>query len=349
MNCVSVRRALLLMCLLCVGLSGPMAAQEALKILAVRGQVTSSAGTKLMIGQTVGPTERITVASGGYVSFVHPNGRSLELKTPTTVAVRDLNQRLTRPTSSTSKKFASYVASELTETSEPIAFKSKRRGNMKTTGSVERASGDDVNAVDTVLRAVGAPGEIQALADLSAAKIEREGRVAIIMPRSTRLLSDTVLFTWRRTPRWTSYRLVVTDRRNAVVVTRETEDTSLTLPLRSLGIVAGELYTWRIEAAAQPSERTPEYALWLLDEAGRSEALAVLRELDSEQDDPSSAIALMIRAAALEDLGLIYDAYQTYQRVLVLEPGVRSYRRTVAEFLVRQSLTIEAYTVYESQ
>ncbi len=343
---------LVAICCVWIGVAGLLharVAQESLKVLAVRGNVTLAGGAKLSVGQQLAISDRVTVGSGGYASITHPNGRTAELKTPSTVTVRDLHQRLSKSTSSASSKFASYVASELTETSEPIAFRSKRRGNMKTTGSVERAAGDDVNAVDTVLRVVGAPGEVQALADLSSAKIEREGRLAVVMPRTTRLLSDTVTFTWRRTPKWDSYRLVILNRANAAVVTRETGDTAITLPLASLGIAPGELYSWRVEAKTQPSERTAEYGLWLLDGADEQQTRGLLDEIASGQDDPASAISLMIRAAAQEDLGLIYDAYNSYRRVVQLEPEVQSYRRAFAEFLVRQTLTIEAYSVYEAR
>ena len=339
-------------CFMLIATSGIMharVAQESLKVLAVRGNVTLIGGAKLSVGQQLALSDRVTLGAGGYMSITHPNGRTAELKTPSTVTVRDLHQRLSKSTSSASSKFASYVASELTETSEPIAFKSKRRGNMKTTGSVERAAGDDANAVDTVLRVVGAPGEVQALADLSAAKIEREGRLAVVMPRTTRLLSDTVTFTWRRTPKWGSYRLVITNRANLAVVARETGDTALTLTLATLGVKPGELYSWRVEATAQPSERTAEYGLWLLDGADARQTRGLLDEIASEQDDPASAIALMIRATAQEDLGLVYDSYNSYRRVVQLEPEVQSYRRAFAEFLVRQSLTIEAYSVYEAR
>ena len=329
-------------------MSHELHAQE-LKLLAVRGKVTTSSGAKLTAGQQLGMNDRVTIAAGGYVSVVHANGRTLEINKPSTVAVRDLHQRLTRPTSSASSKFASYVTSELTETSEPIAFKSKRRGNMKTTGSVERAAGDDVDAVDTVLRVVGAPGEVQALAAISSSKIERDGRVAIVMPRTTRLLSDSVTFVWRRTPKWKSYRLVITDRANTVIVNIETADTTMTLGLLAQGIKPGELYAWRIEASSQPSERTPEYSLWILNGSARRDAEALLDDVSSSQDNPESAIAMLIRAAVCEDLGLVYDAYRLYMGVVQAEPEIASYRRACAEFLLRHSLTIEAYNMYEAQ
>lgn len=340
--------ATIILALVVLSAAGVAVAQD-LKLLAVRGNVTSSAGAKMVAGQQLAVSDRITIASGGYVSVVHKNGRTLEIKKPSTVTVRDLQQRLTRPTSSASSKFASYVASELTEKNDPIAFRSKRRGNMKTTGSVERAAGDDVDAIDSALRIVGAPGEVQALAALSTSKIERDGRIAVVMPRSTRLLSDTVTFTWRRTPRWNSYRLIITDRANTVLVNKETTDTTVTLSLSALGVTSGELYSWHIEASTQPSERTPEYSLWVLNGRARADAESLLEDITSSQEDSQSAIAMLIRAAACEDLGLVYEAYLLYMRVVALEPEIDSYRRACAEFLVRHSLTIEAYSVYEPQ
>ncbi|MCX6141530.1 MAG: hypothetical protein NTX15_12045 [Candidatus Kapabacteria bacterium] len=322
-------------------------AQDKFKVLAVRGNITLDGGKKLAVGQNLKLTDKITVAKGSYASLAHINGRTVEVRKEGQIKISDLDKAASQKTGSVSGKFATYVVGELTEVSEPIAFKDGRRANMRTTGSVERAAGDEVNIADSVLRWVGGPGELQALAAVESSQIGSGEVFTVIMPRHTRLLNDSVTFLWHRSQKISRYKLVIVDRENSVVGTRETTDTTLALSMQGIGIKKGTLYYWHVEQSDDASERTPEYALWMVDGQDRATAEELVGSVMSESGDQGAAITSLVLAAAYEDQGLFYNAYVSYIDAMKNAPDVQNYKRIYAEFLIRQSLNLEAYLAYK--
>ena len=322
-------------------------AQVKFKVLAARGTVTVGSGSKVTIGQKLQASDKISIGKGGYASLAHTNGKTIELKKEGSYKVSDLDKKASVKSGSTSSKFASYVVKELTEVDEPISFKENKRANMRTTGSVERAAGDDVSVWDSVLVMIGGPGELQGLAFMDNKDIQSGNHFTAVMPRSTRLLSDTVQFIWHKSPKVQTYKMVVTNRENVVVKTLQTADTTVTMQLTQNGVVKGELYYWHIENANDASYATEEYAMYILDGSERMGSVQTINEVSSELEDSQDAIGLLVVATACEDQGLVYDAYQAYNKAVAAAPGVQTYKRLYAEFLKRQGLNLEAYNVYK--
>ncbi len=320
-------------------------AQVRFKVLAVRGKVMIG-NVQATLGKQLSESEKIVVPNNGYVSLAHVNGKIVELKKSGAYSIAELNKAAGRKTGSATDKFAAYVFSELTEVNEPISFSDNQRANMSTTGSVDRAAGNDVQAVDSILALVGGPGELRALAVVQEKGVESGAVLSVIMPRTTRLMSDSVEFVWHRSPRAASVTLVVLDQNNNVVFKRTTNDTALRIHLANEGIKEGELYYWHIEGGSDKSYRSDEYCLYPLPLSERTEVNTLLSSIRSEVDADESAIGSLILASIYEDRGLMYDAHRAYINALRLAPDIQNYKRMFAEFLRRQSLNLEAYLVY---
>lgn len=331
----------LLLVILCFS-AGVLHAQERFKVLAVRGQVSSGNGT-VKVGARLGLKDKLTVGKDGYVSLSHTNGRTLEVRKAGSYKVSDLDKDATKKGSSASSKFASYVASELTEVKEPDAFRDVHRGRMRTTGAVERANGDEVSVVDTVAQAVGGLGEAQHLAMVAYGSISKGRSIIAIMPRHTRLLGDSVAFQWHPSPNATGYRVVVQDRGGATVFERTVTDTMVVVP--SASIPEGQLCFWHLEAQGIDL-RSDAYGLFRLSGDERRSTEQVIASVRSEVDDDDGAIGSLVLAAAFEDQGLIADAYRAYDRAVRIAPDVQNYKRLFAEFLRRQGLDLDAYAAY---
>jgi len=341
-----MRASILLVCtILCASLSA--FAESSFKVIAVRGSVSSSRGSTLVIGTTLALSDKITLGSGGYVGLVHSNGRTLEIRKSGAYAMRDLDKAATKKSGSVNSKFASYVVNELTQTKDPIAFQDKHRANMRVTGAVERAAGDEVSALDTVANAVGGFGEAQRLAVVAYNSVSSGSMIMVVMPRSTRLTSDTVRFSWHRSPTRMEYTLRLYDRASKPVFERTVNDTSVVLDLRQCGVVPGQLQYWRVESASDPGLHSEEYGLYRLTGAELFATESVLTEVRLDVVDPEASVSKLILAAACEDQGLIYDAYCLFDSVIKEEPSVKNYKRMFAEFLQRQGLHAEAYEVYQ--
>lgn len=320
--------------------------QTGLKVLAVRGTVTIAAGKGLKVGQQLASSDKLTVGKNGYIGLAHPNGRTLEIRKEGAYQVKELTSKLSTGTGTASEKFARYIASELTEVEEPIAFSDKRRKNMKITGSVERAAGEDVAVGDTLLTYVGGPGELRSLAEMGTSNIGQGREFIAIMPRHSRILSDSVRFSWHPLPKSTAYKIVFTDRSGTAVASIQTRDTVQTIALSRNGVTEGNLFYWHVEDASDASRKSAQYGLYVITGNDRQQADELIKEVRSSLDDPTSALSHLILASVYEDLGLNHDAYISFRRAVEIAPGIVSYRRLYAEFLLRNSCNIDAFTVY---
>ncbi|MBS1560842.1 MAG: hypothetical protein JSS89_04490 [Bacteroidetes bacterium] len=322
-------------------------AENSVKVIAVRGTVSSTRGAKLAIGTVLALTDKITVGNDGYVGLVHTNGRTLELRKAGTYGVRDLDKMATKKSGSVNSKFATYVVNELTETKEPIAFQDKHRANMRVTGAVERAAGDEVSVMDTLANAVGGLGDAQRLAVVAYGNVSSSATIMVVMPRSTRLLRDTVRFSWHRDPKTSEYRVRIIDRNEKTVFERTTTDTFMMVDLRQGGMAEGQLHLWHVERASDKSFHSDDYGLFRLTGADRQATEAVLSDVESDLVDPESSVSSLIMATVYEDQGLIYDAYMAFADAIAASPSVQNYKRMFAEFLRRHDLNAEAYEVYQ--
>jgi len=324
---------------------GSLFAQSNFKVLAVRGTVTGAKSAQLKVGQMVDNKDKITVKSAGYVSLAHKNGKAVEIRKAGTYNVKELDDKAKKQTGSATSKFAKYVVSELTEVQEPIEFTDARRAHMRTTGSVDRAYGEG-NFWDSVLTVVGAPGEMQALAAKDADAVASGARLSVIMPRHSRLLADSIAFLWHRSPKASGYKVVIVDRTNQPVHSHTLTDTLYIASLTDLGMKQGQLYYWHVEGSTDPGYRTDEYALYPLAGGERSSAENLIGEVNSELDADDAAIGKLVLAAAMEEMGLFYEAHRSYKDAVDLAPDIQNYKRLYAEFLHRQGLDQEAYAAY---
>ncbi len=320
-------------------------AQARFKVLAVRGKVM--VGSKAVtLGQQLKTSDKVVVPSSGYVSLAHVNGRTMELRKAGTFSVADLDKAASKKTGSATDKFAAYVLSELTEVKEPVSFTDDRRSQMKTTGAVDRAAGNDVQVWDSVLAIVGGPGELQALAVVQTSAVQSGSLFSVIMPRHTRLIGDTVAFVWHQSPKANSYKVVIVDARDQVVFFETIADTMLIRDLATLKLMPGSVYYWHVESASDASYRTDEYALYPLAGDERSSTESVISQIAGDLDPEQEAIGQLILASAFEEMGLTYDAHRAYSNAMNMAPDVQNYKRLFAEFLRRQGLNIEAYVAY---
>ncbi len=317
------------------------------KVLAVRGSVSVKGYATLKIGQQLTTKDQIKLGRDGYISMAHKTGKAVELSKSGTYKVKDLDAAASKKGKSSTSKFANYVADQLTETDDPIEFSDNRRTKMRTTGSVERAAGDEVNLWDSVLTVVGAPGEMAALSGKQAQDVKNGDLLAVITPTHTRLLGDSVAFIWHRSPKVKTYRVVVVGRDGTVTSTLESKDTVVVASLAALKLKAGQVYYWHLEDGGNASFTSDQYALYLLQGDERRSAESLLADVRSDYDTEDAAIGKLVLAAACEEMGLYQDAHMAYRQAVELAPDVQNYKRMYADFLKRQGLNMDAYAAYQ--
>lgn len=335
------------------------------KVLAVRGSVTLTGQKTIKIGQQITTKDQLKLGKDGYIGLSHDNGKAVELSKSGTYKVKDLDAAASKKGKSSTSKFASYVVEQLTEVDDPIEFSDNRRTKMRTTGSVERAAGDELNMQDSarsiarakadsavapargVLSRVGVPGEMLALSQKQEQDVHNGDLLAIVTPTHTRLLGDSVVFIWHRSPKVTTYRVVIIGRDGTAASALESKDTVVVASLAALKLNAGQVYYWHLEDGANASFKSDQYALYLLQGDERRSAEALLADVRSDYDTEDAAIGKLVLAAACEEMGLYQDAHMAYRKAVELAPDVQNYKRMYADFLKRQGLNMDAYAAYQ--
>ena len=345
MNTQFVRRASTALVVLMVAVV-TLSAQPRFKVLALRGSVSVKGQKSLKIGQQLSLKDQLKLGKDGYISLAHKNGGTVELRKAGKYKVKDLDAKASKQTGSSTSKFASYVVSQLTEVEDPIEFSDARRTKMRTTGSVERAAGDEVHLWDSVLAVVGGPGELQALAGKETQAVASGEKLGVITPTHTRLLGDSVAFIWHRSPKAAEYKVVVVDRNNSITASLKSSDTVIIASVDDLKLESGQVYYWHLEDARDPSMISDQFALYRLVGEERRSAEELVRSVQADYDTEQEAVGKLILAAAFEEMGLYYDAFVAYRGAIQIAPDVKNYKRMYADFLKRQGMNMDAYAAY---
>lgn len=319
-------------------------AQDKFRVLAVRGVATVNSGTKIKVGTKLKLTDKLSIGKGAYLSLAHNNGRTFELKKEGQYKVSDLDATASKKTRSASSKYTSYIVGELTEVQEPVSVTENRRAHMRTTGSVDRAVGDDVNLAESALKVVGAPDELFGLALVQKSEIGNGSGSTVIMPRNARLLPGNVLFSWYKSNGASSYMVVIRDRENAMVLSKQVSDTFLLESTSALKLQSGSLYYWTVSPADAPDKASDEYALYVVGEDQVKAVAEIVADVRGEFEDGDLAVMHLVLAAVYEDYGLTNSAHEEYQAAIGTSPDVWNYKTLYSEFLKRHGLPYAAYT-----
>jgi hypothetical protein len=314
-----------------------LAAGTGFKVLGVKGDVKSG-GKAIRIGQMLGPTTTLVVGKNGSCTLVHENGRTVPLKKAGTYKITDLEKAATAKTGSVSSKYAEYVYGELTEVQKPTALSDAHRGTMRTTGAVERATGDKVSVVDSIALRSGGLHGMEGVASSAYEDIFARDEITPIMPRNARIIDETVEFHWFRSSKCQAYRLHIEDPDKKTVFDQIILDTTFTATLTHLQLKPGILYYWHVERSDDEGLKSEEQSLFVLEETDRKVAQRTIDEIRAELG--SDASAEIILAAAYEDLGCTADAFIAYRRALAAAPGDAGYERLFLGFLKRNGLDL---------
>lgn len=334
--------------LVCMGLASACVTTEAqtrFTVLAVRGDVYNGKSS-VRVGNKLSTKDDITVKKGGYVSLAHVNGRAIEINKTGSYKVKQLDSDAKKKSGSSTSKFAKYVVDELTTLEDPIEFTSGRRGKMRTTGSVERALGDDVNVFDSVLTIVGGPNEIAALAGKQNNDVSTGAYILVLTPRDTRVATSSMKFLWKSAPKTSAYVVKIYDRNGNQTFSEEISDTTIRVDLNNAGVVKGQLSYWSVNAKDNANLASDEFSIYRLPTADELEITGLEMSIAEDYDSDNAAIGQLVLATAYEDMGLTYAAQMAYSNAISIAPSVQNYKRMYAQFLKRQGLNAEAYMVY---
>jgi hypothetical protein len=279
--------------------------EMAFKILAVNGQVSKkdvSSEVSAAVGQKLYSGDIITINQKGYVGLVHKSGRSLELKAPGVYDVNILSSKLSNQTTqSISKKYASYVAGELTKSEEEDINKNHRK-YMEVTGSVERSV---------------APSSIK-----------------MRIPGTSEVRWNVVSINWDAAPGTKTYVVTLTNLFNEKLGVFETTSNNVEIDLAKYKATNTKAFICQVKSKEDSRQKSPEYLLKVVsadDDARINKDIATIKEENKE----GGAIANILIANYLEQNHLYLEAMKYYQMASKAEPEVLAYQEVLKDFMTR--------------
>ncbi len=113
------------------------------RVLANKGQnkvkkAGASTAVPLKTGATLNADDQLIASEGAYIGLMHKTGKTLEVRTPGTTKVSDLEKKVSTKTTSVTSRYAQFLANKMNEKEKP-----DYRQRLNATGAAERALGGD--------------------------------------------------------------------------------------------------------------------------------------------------------------------------------------------------------------
>ena len=277
------------------------------RVLANKGsnQVVKSGGgdaTSLKTGSKLGSGDQIIAAQGAYIGLVHRTGKTMEIRTPGTHKVNDLEGKVSKGSAGAANRYMNFVMNKMNEDDGNVN-KNYRR-NLNATGAVERATGSV--AIKMLLKDAKNPNKVF-------------GEKATIKWES----SDEVTG---------SYVVTVKNVFDELLFTSETTSPEYALDFTQDNLSKEKFIIVNVKSKNSESLKSRDYGIQRMKEAEAKEITAQLTDLKAELGDESSLNSLVV-ASFFEENQLYLDALTQYSQAVELSPDVEDFQSIYQEFV----------------
>ena len=298
---------LMMLIVIALFLSFQAVAQEyQFKVLANQGNniLKTSDGSRneqLKVGSTLQDGDKIILAEGAYVGLMHPNGKTMEIKSAGEFEVSQL-ATAAGDGNTVAGKYADFIMSRMAENEASVD--DNHRKYLNVTGAVERKL------------------------DASAIKV--------MMPNSAEVFSSEAFLKWTDL-NVDKYVVTVRNMYDVVLLTKETSEPQLKLDLNQKVLAKERLVIVKVEVKNNKALASEGYGIKKV-AAPKAEAihadLAVLKEAIQE----NNALDKLILASFFEENNLLVDALANYEEAIAINPTVKEYKAAYAQFVSRHNL-----------
>ena len=223
----------------------------AFKVLAIKGSAEVKSGSSwqaLKTGASLNTGDEVKIAENAYVGLIHKNGRSLELKDPSTYKVDELVKQMSGG-SSVLAKYTDFILSSNAE---------NKKNRLSATGAVHRAT--ENNAISVML-----PDN-----------------------QYTAVFGTTAVVNWGGTSVAGPYIVTVKDLMDQEVSKVETPESTITIDLSDPKIAAVPAVLVEVCAKADPKQASKRYVIKKLPPAERDKINADYEAIVKDVEEPSA-------------------------------------------------------------
>ncbi|HSY62625.1 MAG TPA: hypothetical protein VK796_12160 [Cytophaga sp.] len=287
------------------------AQDEIFKVLITKGSnkaivASSTTPQDLIVGKKLYATDKVVVATGGYLGLSHKSGKTIELKTAGTYEVSKLVEQVNTQNASVSSKYVTYVAGQMTANNEDLA--ANRYKHMAVTGSVER----------------------------------KTDKIKPLAPSQATVLDELIILKWNlikinNEPAKT-YVVTFTNMFDEELLVKETSDTQLVVDLAKLNLKSEKNIVWSVKVKEAPSIHSDKYNLqYVNDEKKAVELHDQFTALKSELSEQTALNKLLLASFCAENK-LTLNAMEYYEEAIALEPEVDEFKVLYGKYLVDSGL-----------
>lgn len=276
------------------------------KVLANQGDntlITSDQSRKeyLKVGTILQEGDKLILGEGAYVGLMHPNGRTLELKTAGVFEVSALAKQAGEG-SSVAGKYASFIMSKMEESETNI--NENHAQHLKVTGAVERA-------MDSFA-------------------------IKVMMPNAAKIFSTEALLKWNDLGADT-YVVTVKNMYDEVLFTQEAKNAQIKLDLNENRLASEKLVIVKVSVKDNPALASDNYGIKKMDQQKSKAINADLAALKSSFQE-ENALNKLILASFYEQHDLLVDALASYEEAIAINPTVKEYKVAYEQFVSRNNL-----------
>lgn len=283
------------------------AQDEIFKVLINKGSnkvitAPSNSSQDLIVGKKIFATDKIVLATGGYLGLTHKSGKTIELKTPGTYEVSKLKDQVASQNASVSSKYVNYIADQIIDNNESMS--ANRYKHMAVTGSVER--GTDKIKPMTLNQSI--------------------------------VLDELILIKWNKVKIDSqfakTYVVTFMNMFDETLTVKETTDTQLVINLSKLNIKTVKNIVWFVKVKdSNPVVQSDKYSLqYIGDEKKATDLHNQFSSLKTELSE-QTALNKLILASFFAENNLPLNAMNYFEEAIKLEPEVDEYKIVYGKYL----------------
>ena len=272
------------------------------RVIGVRGKVKiKNGGTE----QVVKPGNsllngQVLVVESGYCGLIHSKGKALDITTPGTYPIEELDKKVSSSNSArvkVSDKYFDYIMGQLSKKDAEDVEKSVKK-YMEVPGAVQRSGSD-------------------AKTGLGTARIN-------VFPNNE-VLPSTYLISWEPVKDVKTYTVKINNRFDDIVFAKEVEGTSIDLDFSKIASPLPDLFTMQVTYQGTGNAKPYEYQF----KVNKKNQLDLLAE-----EGPSS---WMMNGMLCEENYFYLDAIRYYEQASKAEPEVEVYREALGRLKTKLS------------
>lgn len=322
------------------------------KVLAQKGEISvqrnnSSKWIKIKIGDLIYNNDKIKVENNSYLGLSHNSGKILDITKSGTYTTTELNKNLqSKKKNTVTGKFVKYVSDQIDNSGGIFASKSQTE-NMKTTGAINRSLELDAQEGQKINTMTGLDKNTSSAISSVANLIfpSDDSKIKAILPRTSYLFDDDINFLWYKDNETQSYTIFIVDRNDAVIFSKMTNDTTITINLKNTNLKPGTNYYWYVQGKDKKSD---QYNIYWLTQSEKANINTDLVSIYNELGDEDTPLKNLILAAFYEDANIQDRAINCYKKALNMAHNPDEFKRLYGRYLANIGLFESAKLVFDS-